>query len=391
MRFRTKYFRLITLMGLSLACGNVFAQFSDAGRPGQVGNQVLQSMVTILQATDGPARVIGSGVIVRSDGLVMTAYHLVKDGRRVQVKLRNGEIFDSPELMAHDQRRNIALLRIPATGLSAIQAGASEENAIGSPVFLVSGAAGETGIVSAGSLSSVSLADEINGAGNGYRILRFTVPLSSDTSGALLIDERGRALGLVAALQQAETQSYAVPFSSVIGLARPVNGTTVLIPTLGTLTLRPATAGPTPIPIPQSDVLVPQRPVSALQARGPGSVVVKPSRPVDVLLASKTIFVTSRTISFKPDQLVNALRKKAEFDLWGLSFVDDPQVADLVLTVDHVLLTWKYTFSLAHQRTSVVVATGDVIIWDGNLGAPKMADRVIEKLTRVRAQPPAAK
>ena len=66
--------------------------------------------------------------------------------------------------------------------------------------------------------------------------------------------------------------------------------------------------------------------------------------------------------------------------------MDDPRVADLVLTLDHVPLTWKFTFSIAHQRTGVIVATGNVIIWDGNLGAGKMASRVIEKLTKVRAQ-----
>jgi hypothetical protein len=105
-----------------------------------------------------------------------------------------------------------------------------------------------------------------------------------------------------------------------------------------------------------------------------------------VLAASKTVFVTSRTVNFKSEELINALGKKSEFALLGLSFVEDPQVADLVLTIDHVVLTYKFTFSLAHQRTGVVVATGNVIVWDGNLGAPRMADRVIEKLAQVRLQ-----
>jgi hypothetical protein len=140
------------------------------------------------------------------------------------------------------------------------------------------------------------------------------------------------------------------------------------------------------VPIPQSSVLVPQRAVLPLEARGPGSVVVKPFRPVDVLLASKTIYVTTETDFFTPEHLVNALKKRAQMDQWGLVFVDDQRVADLVLTLDHVPLTWKFTFSLAHQRTGVIVATGSVIIWDGNLGAGHMADRVIDKLNAVRAQ-----
>lgn len=391
MKFKTKCVRLVILLALCCAGANAFGQFEATAERQLVANQVLDSIVTILQEADGQTREVGSGVIIRSDGLILTAYHIVRDARRVQVKLHNGEIFDAPEPVAYDQRRNIALLRIPAAGLRPLQIVTSEEEAVGSRVFVVSSGASETGNASAGILSSVSLADEIGGAGNGYRVLKFTAPVSPNTSGALLIDERGRALGLVAALPQAESQSYAVPLSSVMGLARSASGNTLLVPTVGTLILPPATASATPIPIPQRDVLVPQRPVSPLQARGPGSVVVKPSRPVDVLLASKTIFVTSQTVNFKPEQLINELRKKSELDNWGLSFVDDPQVADLVLTIDHILLTYKFTFSLAHQRTGVVVATGSVIVWDGNLGAPRMADRVVEKLASVRSQTPTPK
>jgi hypothetical protein len=103
-------------------------------------------------------------------------------------------------------------------------------------------------------------------------------------------------------------------------------------------------------------------------------------------LGSKTIYVATETDFFKSEHLVNALKKRAEIEQLGLVFVDDPRVADLVLTLDHVPLTWKFTFSLAHQRTGVIIATGNVIIWDGNLGAGKMAGRVIEKLNAVRAQ-----
>ncbi len=391
MKFKNKYFRLIVLLMFCLACGSVFGQFEPTTARYVGGTQIFDSVVTVILEADGQSREVGSGVVLRSDGLILTAYHLVKDARRIQIKLRNGEIFDTAEPVAYDQRRNIALLRISATGLPPLQTATGEEGAVGSRVFVVSSATGETANASPGILSSVSLADEISGAGRGYRVLRFTSSMPPHSSGALLIDERGRALGVAAAPPQAESQSYAVPLSSVIGLARSVNGSTGVIPTVGTLTASPAMASAAPVPIPQRDVLVPQRAVLPLQPRGPGSVVVKPSRPVDVLLASKTIFVTSQTMHFKPEQLINELRKRTELDNWGLVFVDDREVADLVLTIDHLVLTYKFTFSLAHQRTGVVVATGSVIVWDGNLGAPWMAKRVVEKLTSVRAQTPTPK
>jgi hypothetical protein len=132
--------------------------------------------------------------------------------------------------------------------------------------------------------------------------------------------------------------------------------------------------------------MVPERPVLPLEARGPGSVVVKPNTVPEILAASKTIYVRSRTTSFKPDQLINALNKQREFGQFGLTFVDDPSVADLVLELDHVVFTWKYTFKLSSQRLGTILATGDNIIWDGNLGADDMANRVVEKLKTARGQ-----
>ncbi|PYS91977.1 MAG: hypothetical protein DMF64_10495 [Acidobacteria bacterium] len=386
MRNRTRAWMLIS--ACLLAPANVVALGAQAAAPQatnyrqQFGDGILDAIVTIMIEDDGQARAVGSGLVVRGDGLILTAYHLVKGARTVAVRLRNGETFDKAELIAMDERRNVAILRIPAAGLYPISGAATEEAWVGSSVSVISNATGETSDAPLGILSSVSLADEISGAGKGYRVLRFTVPIAPTAIGGVLVDDKGRALGLVTALPQAQTQSYAVPLSSIVGLVRAVG-----LPQ--TLTASPlAKVSTAPYPIPQSQVSVPQRPVSPLEARGPGSVVVKPSRPVDVLLASKTIYVTSRTTFFKPEHLVNALKKRAELDAWGLTFVDDEQVADLVLTIDHVLFTYKFTFTLTHQRTGVVVATGSRIIWDGNLGAPYMAERVVEKLTQVRAQAP---
>ena len=362
---------LIVLTVVMMAATNSIGAQASTG----VSAGILNSIVTIVVADDGQARDIGSGVIVRSDGLIITAFHLVKDVRAIQVRLRNGETFDRAELIANDERRNIAVLRIPAAGLSPILSYSVEEGLVGSQVLLISNGS-EAG---QGVLSAVVLSDEIPGASKGYRALKFTAAVSANSIGALLIDDKERVLGIVAPTPQSQTLNYAVPMSSIIGLARSVG-------------VQPASVFPmaavstTPVPISQSSVLVPQRPVLPLGARGPGSVVVQPFKPVDVLLASKTIYITSETDFFQPQHLVNALKKKSEMEQWGLVFVDDPRVADLVLTLDHVPLTWKFTFSLAHQRTGVIVATGSKIIWDGNLGAGAMAGRVIEKLKVVRAQ-----
>ena len=100
---------------------------------------------------------------------------------------------------------------------------------------------------------------------------------------------------------------------------------------------------------------MPERGVTPLDPKGPGSVVVRPRTVPEVLAASKTIYVQSSSVSFKPDQMVNALLKQKDFADVGLTFVDDYKLADLILELDHVVLTWKYTFKLYSQRLGMVV------------------------------------
>jgi hypothetical protein len=157
---------------------------------------------------------------------------------------------------------------------------------------------------------------------------------------------------------------------------------------LGSQTLNRAipVSQPSTTPLePMPQVAVPQRPTSPLAPAGPGSAVVRETDPTKLLLASKTLYVTSNSNLFKPVQLLNELRKRQEFADWHLSFVDEREVADLILEIEHVPLTWEFPFSIKHQRTGIVISTGKVYVWGGGDGAQLMASRVVERLTKLRA------
>ncbi|GEM_PF-560689 len=338
----------------------------------------VDSVVTILLAGDKQSHAVGSGVVVRSDGYILTAYHLVKDAREIQVRFRNGEIYDKAEIVSSDERRNVAILKIAAANLSVIPNGTTEESQVGSHVFVVANPNSQAWIGKDGLLSAVQLADNIAGAGQGYRLLQFTTETKENPSGGLLLDERGRTLGIITTTPNIKGQNIAVPLTSILGFIRASTSNTQYPSSSGS-----TYSVPTPAPIPQSSVQVPQRGITPLSAKPPGSAMLKAATPYEILKASKTIYVNSWTSSFEPVHLVNALKKKPEMDEWGLSFVDEQDLADLIITLDHVTFTWKYTFSISSQRAGVTVATGSVIIWDGNLGADAMAKRVIEKLKKV--------
>ena len=255
----------------------------------------IESVVTILPVSDGQTNPFGSGLIVRSDGYILTAYHLVKDAKAIQVRLRNGEIYDKAEIVSFDERRNVALIRINAAGLRSIPNGTVEESQVGSKIFVVANPNGQTLIDRDKLLNGVQLADSIAGAGKGYRVLQFDTV--ENAVGALVLDENGRALGIVTTNPEIKNHSIAVPFSSILGLIRSINP-----PAVNSSMQISTSAVPqnTPYPIPQVSVKMPERGVTQLTPRGPGSVVVKPLSPKEILAASKTIYVTSETVFLNP-------------------------------------------------------------------------------------------
>lgn len=352
------------------------------------------SAVATILARDGADRfeVVGSGVFVRGDGVLLTAYSLVRGARELQVRLANGETYDKVEVVTTDSRRNVAVLRIYATSTPYVSVGMVNESTIGVGVNAIYSTGKQPATEGGGILSSISMADEIPGAGTGFRVLKFTSTVSADATGGVLIDLQGRALGLIAPQPRAHNQSYAVPLYNVVGLVRsvptqhPTSAAVVLVP--GQQPLNRAIpiwqSSTTPIePMPQ--VAVPQRPTTALTPAGPGSVVIRETDPARLLHQSRTLYVNSYSNLFKPVQLRNELQKKREFTDWNLSFVDEREVADLILTIEHVPLTWEFPFSIKHQRTGVVITTGKIYAWGGGDGAILMASRVVERLTKLRA------
>lgn len=375
------------LLSLTLLAGmHVFAQ-EEATR------RVAPAIATILVRSNAERyEVVGSGVFIRGDGVLLTAYDLVRGAGEIQVRMANGETYDRVELVASDERRNVAVLRVYAIDTPFVAIGAIDESVIGMQVTAVYVAGARNAAGPAGVLSSIALADEIPGAGTGFRVLKFTEPVSAEATGGVLVDNYGRALGLIAPMPQARTQSYALPLYHVLGLVRSIPNAPA---TTSSIAIAPRAqdmnravpvwqSSTTPLePMPQ--VAVPQRPTSALAPAGPGSAVIKETDPAKLLLASRTIYLYSYSNVFKSVQLLNEMKKRNEFTDWNLSFVDEREVADLILEIEHVPMTWEFPFSIRHQRTGVVIATGKVYAWGGGDGALLMAQRIVERLTKVRA------
>lgn len=342
----------------------------------------FDSVVTVYSVTNGTETALCSGVVVGANGYILTALHLVKGENNLRIKLLNGEVFDNAKIIKSDERRNVALLQITAMALKVIPKITPDDTQIGN-ILIISNASGAVLRSNDGTITRLQLADEVVGAGSGYGVLLFDTRTNENLVGGLLLDEKGRVVGIVTT--KANTKNFAVPISSVFGLYQPaqVTQTGAKNSTITIIRQNPDERSALQ-QVPQTNVENPYRPVLHLDATGPGSAGLDKSSPPEILKTAKTVYVDSDTSFFKSEQLVNKLMKRKEVKDWGWTFVSERKLADLIIDIDHEIFTYKFTFRMSSQRHGVIIATGGVIILDGNVGAGKMANEVIKRVNAVR-------
>ncbi|HEX9765783.1 MAG TPA: trypsin-like peptidase domain-containing protein, partial [Nitriliruptorales bacterium] len=97
---------------------------------------------------------LGSAVIYRSDGYLLTNHHVVEGGNRFQVRLANGDLYDA-ELVGSDQLTDLAVLKLELTGLPAISIRAEPAVAVGETAIAIGSPFGLHTSVTAGVVSAL--------------------------------------------------------------------------------------------------------------------------------------------------------------------------------------------------------------------------------------------
>lgn len=333
---------------------------------------------------------VGSAVVVRENGILLTAYHLVKDANVVQVRFKNGETFDDVQLLGVDRRRDVAAIRIASTGLPALPLANASKVKAGDPVWVVSNAAVLPWTASTGIISPYRLSDEVPGAGSGYRILQFTAPVSQGSSGGVLLDAQGRALGLIlGSMTAGQNLNFAVPVESVIGLAdAPVAQT---FGTGAALRLPVESKAAKTENVVQSKVA--ERVKAEAQSEDVSRSEILKSKDKDFILRNfRTMFVdTQKAQFFGPHQMEAALARNKDFAALHISVVDDPRLADAILEVSYTF-AWDYPFVLKHQNTSIELLAGKGYgPFSGPAGAASVAKQLVKLLKPYRSTLPQPK
>jgi len=135
-------------------------------------------------------RGLGSGFIISADGYVMTNHHVVEGSEQITVTLADKREF-SAKLIGSDQRTDVALLKIDASGLPAARIGDSNRLRVGEWVIAIGSPFGLENTVTAGIVSA-----KARETGEFLPFIQTDVAVNPGNSGGPLINMRGEVVGI---------------------------------------------------------------------------------------------------------------------------------------------------------------------------------------------------
>jgi S1-C subfamily serine protease len=111
---------------------------------------------TVLIQVGGEHESSGSGFILTGDGIIATAAHVLAGASEATIKLASGEEYPVLGLVAVDEKRDMALLRIAGFGLPTVSLGNSDSVEVGQRLVAIGAPLGLESTVSDGLLSGTS-------------------------------------------------------------------------------------------------------------------------------------------------------------------------------------------------------------------------------------------
>jgi serine protease Do len=137
-------------------------------------------------------RGLGSGVIVSSDGYILTNNHVVKDAKEIQVTLNDGRTFTA-KVIGADPQTDIALIKVQADNLPALTLANSDNVNVGDVVLAVGS---PFGIGQTVTMGIVSAKDRVTSGKMDEDFIQTDAAINPGNSGGALVNTEGRLVGI---------------------------------------------------------------------------------------------------------------------------------------------------------------------------------------------------
>ncbi len=162
---------------------------------------------------------LGSGVIVSSQGLILTNHHVVETADEIEVALADGRTLPA-KVVGTDPETDLAVIKVDAQNLPAIVFGRSDQLNIGDVVLAIGNPFGVGQTVTQGIVSA--LGRNHLGINTFENFIQTDAPINPGNSGGALVDIEGHLIGVNSAIYSRSGGSMGIGFAIPVSLAQQV-------------------------------------------------------------------------------------------------------------------------------------------------------------------------
>lgn len=169
--------------------------------PAQIAARSTPAVVSIRSATG-----LGTGFVVREDGWIATNLHVIAGARELVVTTSDRREFSVLELIAADEPRDLAVVRVDAKELAVLALGDSEAVRAGDAIVAIGHPLGLEDTVTNGLVSAVRVLDPA------LTVLQISAPIAPGSSGGPIFSDRGEVIGVATAfIAEGQNLNFGVP------------------------------------------------------------------------------------------------------------------------------------------------------------------------------------
>jgi S1-C subfamily serine protease len=186
--------------------------------PRQIAEDAFPSVVLVVIEVNDSQSKLGSGFVLR-DGLVVTNYHVIRNGQRGYCGLVGKQMkYEIAGAVAVDVAHDLSIIAVNGLKSPALPIGDSGQVGIGDAVYAIGNPEGLEGTFSQGMVSG------LRHNGNDM-LLQITAPISQGSSGGPILDSSGKVIAIaVASFREGQNLNLAIPSSYLTKLAGEVSG-----------------------------------------------------------------------------------------------------------------------------------------------------------------------